>query len=59
MKILFNYMHIVCAQGFEVVHKADAQKRAYAAVHGVFTATFCEQVQAAAERPRPCQAATA
>ena len=35
------------AFGVEVVHKADAQKRAYAAVHGVFTATFREQVDAA------------
>ena len=35
------------AFGVEVVHKADAQKRAYAAVHGVFTAAFREQVDAA------------
>ena len=35
------------AFGVEVVHKADAQRRAYAAVHGVFTTAFREQVDAA------------
>jgi hypothetical protein len=35
------------AFGVEVVHKADATRRAYAAVHGVFTAAFREQVDAA------------